>query len=159
MKNLYLTIFSILALCAGCNSDDNGDDNKPQDELQITLYDENKEAIAYIDYKDEATIYTFEGEPVAYIEPKEQVYSFNGKLLGWYSGGVLYDNKTHHAVGAKHGIAKGGINTVVTHPEKIKGVKQIKPIKPVKGNDFTSPVLIDSWSETTLTDFFDTGKK
>ena len=74
-------------------------------------------------------------------------------------GGVLYDNKTHHAVGAKHGIAKGGINTVVTHPEKTKGVKQIKPIKPVKGNDFTSPVLIDSWSETTLTDFFDTGKK
>lgn len=158
MKYLFFAILSMTVLCTGCHDDSEDQDENSQDDLQITLYDKNKEAIAYIDYSDEATIYTFEGEPVAYIESKEQVYGFNGKLLGWYSEGVLYDN-TCHAVGAKHGIARGGINTVVTRLEKIKGVKQEKPIKPVKGNDFASPVLLDSWSETSLTDFFASGKK
>ena len=155
-KNLFFTILSITILAIGCHSEDN--DETPQKEAQVTLYDQNKEAIAYIDYEDEATIYTFEGEPVAYIESKEQVYGFNARLLGWYVDGILYD-QTYHAVGAKHGIVRGGINTVVTHPEKIKGVKHIKPEKPVKGNDFIHPALKDNWSETTLTEFFAGGTK
>lgn len=158
MKNLFVTMFLIAILCAGCSSDSGDNNENPPEELQIALYDENKEAIAYIDYGDEATIYLFEGEPVAYIESKEQVYGFNGMLLGWYSDGVLYD-KTYNAVGAKHGIARGGINTVSTYPEKIKGIKQIKPIKSVKGNVFDHPVLFDSWSKITLTEFFTAGKK
>lgn len=158
MKKLFLAIFLITTLCAGCSSDSEDNNEKPQDELQITLYDENKEAIAYIDNSDSATIYLFEGDVVAYIESEEQVYGFNGRLLGWYSDGVLYD-QTYHAVGAKHGIARGGINTVATYPERRKGIKQVKPVKPVKGNDFAHPVLIDSWSETTLIDFFAAGKK
>lgn len=156
MKNLFFTVFSIVILCIGCNSEDNNED--PQPDSPITLYDENKEAIAYIDYNDDTTIYTFEGEPVAYIEAEEQVYGFNGKLLGWYSNGVLYD-QTFHAVGAKHGIERGGINTVITRAEKIKGIKQVKPIKPVNGNDYAHPALFDSWSKTTLTEFFAEGKK
>lgn len=155
-KNLIFVILLITISFAGCQSEDN--DKTPREETQVTLYDQNKEAIVYIDYDDEATIYTFEGEPVAYIESKEQVYSFNAKLLGWYVDGVLYD-RTYHAVGAKHGIVRGGINTVVTRLEKIKGVKHIKPEKPVKGNDFIHPALKDSWSETTLTEFFAAGKK
>lgn len=158
MKNLFLTLFSIVILCAGCGSDSGDDDKKPGEELQVTLYDENKDAIAYIDYEDESVIYLFEGEPVAYIEPGGQVYGFNARLLGWYSDGVLYD-KTCYAVGAKHGIVRGGINTVATHLERIKGIKQVKPEKPVKGDAFEPPVLKDSWSETTLTEFFANGKK
>lgn len=156
MRNLFFTLFFIAILCAGCHSEDNNEE--PQDNSPITLYDKNKEAIAYIDYEDESVIYMFEGEPVAYIEPKGQVYGFNGKLLGWYSDGVLYD-KTCHAVGAKHGIARGGINTIVTRVESVKGIKQVKPIKSVKENNFAPPVLFDSWSETPLTEFLASGKK
>lgn len=158
MRILFLTIFSIAILCAGCSSDSEDNNVKPQDELQITLYDKNKEAVAYIDYSDDSTIYLFEGEPVAYIESEEQVYGFNGRFLGWYLDGVLYD-QTYNVVGAKHGIAKGGINTVSTFPEKRKGIKQVKPIKAAKGNNFAHPALFDSWSKTTLTDFFTAGKK
>lgn len=158
MSNLFLFLFSMGILCTGCSSDSEDSDKTPPKELQITLYDKNTEAIAYIDYGDEVTVYTFEGEPVAYIESKDQVYGFNGRLLGWYSDGVMYD-QTYHAVGAKHGIARGGVNTVSTHAEKLKGVKQVKPIKSVKGNDFEHPLLLDSWSKTTLTDFFADGKK
>ena len=148
-KNLIFAILLTTISFAGCQSEDN--DETPREETQVTLYDQNKTCALPI-------LYTFEGEPVAYIESKEQVYSFNAKLLGWYVDGVLYD-RTYHAVGAKHGIVRGGINTVVTRLEKIKGVKHIKPEKPVKGNDFIHPVLKDSWSETTLTEFFADGKK
>ncbi len=158
MKNLFLVTFLFAALCSGCSSEDDNKGN-PQEELLIALYDKNKEAIAYIDYNDDATIYTFEGEPVAYIELEEQVYSFNGKFLGWYFNGVLYD-KTYYAVGAKHGITRGGIHTVVTRAEKRKGVKQEKLIKPVKGEaTYVRPILKDSWSETSLIEFFFGGKK
>lgn len=158
MKNLILTIFSITVLCTGCSSEPKDNGENPQQDLPVALYDKNKEAIAYIDYSDETTIYMYDGEPVAYIESEDQVYGFNGRLLGWYSDGVLYD-KTYCAVGAKQGIVRGGINTVVTHPEKIKAIKQVKPIKPVNGDAYLHPVLYDSWSETTLTDFFADGKK
>lgn len=158
MKKLLLIVFTMTVLCAGCDSGSEDDKGKTQTEPQVALYDKNKEAIAYIDYNDEATIFTFEGEPVAYIESEEQVYGFNGRLLGWYSDGVLYDN-TYCAVGAKHGIARGAINTVATFPEKRKDPKKQKPLKPVKGNGFVHPVLKDSWSDSTLVQFFSAGKK
>lgn len=60
MKDLLLILLTIPALFAGCHSDNN---EIPQEEPQITLYDVNKEAIAYIDHEDDVTIYTFEGEP------------------------------------------------------------------------------------------------
>lgn len=159
MKNLFLTLFSIAILCAGCSSDSENNNEKTEEEVQVTLYDKEGKAIAYIDYGDDSTIYMFDGKPVAYIEQKEQVYGFSGMFMGWYSDGVLYENKTYRAVGAKHDIVRGGINTVVTYLEGLKGIKQIKPVKPVRGNVFDHPVLIDSWSETTLTDFFSAGKE
>lgn len=155
MKDLLLILLTIPVLFAGCHSDNN---EIPQKEPQITLYDINKEAIAYIDNEDEVTIYTFEGEPAAYIELEEQVYGFNGKFLGWYFDGILYD-RTCHAVGAKHGIVRGEINTAVTSPERIKGIKHIKPVKHVRETGYARPVLLDSWSETPLTVFLNAGKK
>lgn len=156
MRNLFFTFFSIIILCAGCSKDSGGTDEIKPEEKQVTLYDKNKEAIAYIDYTDEATIYTFEGQPFAYIESEELVYGFNGKLLGWYENGVLYD-RTCYAVGAKHGIVRGGIYTVSTSPEKVKGVKKIKPVKHVEELNCVHSILKDSWSETTLKEFLNAG--
>lgn len=155
MKNLFLVLFSVSVLCTGCSSDSGEKNDTPEDELQVTLYDENKEAVAYIDYADEGTIYLFGGKPVAYIELEEQVYGFDGRFLGWYFDGVLYEDQTHNAVGAKHGVVKGGINTAVTHAEKAKGIKQVKPVRSVKGDaSYIRPVLNDRWSGTLLADFF-----
>ncbi|MEG0795219.1 MAG: hypothetical protein RR397_01735 [Odoribacter sp.] len=153
MNNLFLMLFSLSILCYGCGSDSEDNTPKKEEEVPVTLYDESKEAIAYIDYSDEATIYLFEGKPVAYLKAKDQVYSFDGTLLGWYSEGVLYD-QTYHAVGAKHGIVRGDINTMATYVESIKGLKEVKPIKSIEENDFEHPFLIDSWSKTSLTEFF-----
>lgn len=156
MRSLCGIVFSIAVLCAACESQEKNEE--PEPELQTALYNQEKEPIAYIDYEDEATIYTFEGEPLAYLESEEQVYGFNGKFLGWYWEGVLYD-RSHYAVGAKQGIARGEINTFVTRPEKVKGVKQVKPVRHVPEIPLVRPVLKDHWSETSLKDFLNKGKK
>lgn len=158
MKYLYLIVLSVVLVCAGCHSDLKDEEEKTQEEMEVSLYDENKKAIAYIDFNDEATIYMFDGEPVAYIETEDEVYGFNGKHLGWYVNGVLYD-MTHHAVGAKQGIERGGLNTVITSLEKMKGVKHVKPVKSVKSVGHVRPYFIDTWSEMSLTDFLAGGKK
>lgn len=160
ITKLFPIVFSVIILFTGCDSASKDNHSKSEEEkLQVAIYDKDKEAIAYIDYEDEATIYTFEeGEPVAYIVSEELVYGFNGKLLGWYSDGVIYD-RTYYAVGAKQGIAREGINTVVTRPEKVKHVKRVKPVKHVRENSLTHPLLKNNWSETTLPEFFANGKK
>lgn len=156
MKNLFLLLFFTIPLFAGCHHQENGEE--AQEELQVVLYDKEKEAIAYIDYEDGATIYLYEGEAVAYIEAGEQVYRFGGQFLGWYVDGVLYD-QTYCAVGARHGIVRGSINTVVTRAEKNKSVKQVKPMKQAHSLvPERSAVLKDHWSETALKEFFN-GKK
>lgn len=157
MKNLLGVLFAVLLLCGGCSSD-SAKEEEPEEDVQVTLFDKEKEAIAYIDNDDDATIYTFDGEPLAYIVSEEWVYGFNGKLLGWYSEGVLYD-RSYYAVGARSGIVRGGINTTVTHLGKLKSNKQLKPVKHVPEASLAHPLLKDSWSETSLTDFLNKGRK
>lgn len=93
-------------LGAGCSSDSSEPAVVDPGQGQVTLYDAGKESVAYIDYPDDATIYLFDGAPVAFIQSEELVFSFNGRFLGWYRDGVLYD-RTTYAVGARHDIVPG----------------------------------------------------
>lgn len=152
MKRIFTILFSAALLCGGCDSvSEHALPTLPDG--QVALYDIEKEAIAYIDYADEETIYLFSGEPVAFVAFGELVFHFDGRLLGWFRDGVVYDTSCH-AVGAVHGIVRGGINTAVTAPEKAKGAKQPKPLRPLVEDAFARPVLFDTWSEQTLTRFF-----
>jgi hypothetical protein len=81
-------------------------------EKQRCLINKQTEIVAYIDYDKDATIYLWEeGTPVAYLYEDDakvkEVYGFNGKFLGWYEDGVLYDKKGW-AVGSKRGVVRGG---------------------------------------------------
>lgn len=156
MKNILLAIVLTSVLFVGC-SDEKREEVQIENKGQVTLFDKNKEGVAYIDYDDEYTIYLFDGKPVAYLVSEEKVYGFNGKFLGWYFDGVLYDNKSGYAVGAKHGVEKGEINTIVTHVERIKGVKYIKPIKHIKSTAPTPLVPKYNWADITLLDFLSQG--
>ena len=60
---------------------------------KITLFDSKGEAIAYIDTSDELTIYLWDGDPVAYLYDYDHIYGFNGKHLGWFIDGIVWDNK------------------------------------------------------------------
>jgi len=129
---------------------------------QITLFDSDEEARAYIDYNKNATIFMWEGTPVAFIEKNGNdlcIFGFNGIFLGWYENGIIYDKKGY-AVGAK----KESISMVtrvekIEKFEKIKGVQKIIPIRPIKPIAPILPIFKNRWSNTSLTEFLYRGKK
>ena len=91
MKKIIIGLFVIIGLTTTVNAQ------------QISLYDSEGEARAYIDYDEEATIFMWDGTPVAFVEKDGRdlcVFGFNGSFLGWYEDGVIYDKKGY-AVGAK----------------------------------------------------------
>ena len=123
---------------------------------QISLYDSDGEARAYIDYGKEATIFMWDGTPAAFIKKDGRdlcVFGFNGSFLGWYEEGIIYDKKGY-AVGAR----KGAVN-MVTKIERVKGVQRITPIRPITPITPIQPIWKGSWSNTSLTEFLYYGKK
>lgn len=126
---------------------------------QVTLFDREKEAAAYIDYADESdepTIYLWAGMPVAYMEEgEEEIYRFDGQFMGWYVDGIVYD-RSGYAVGAENGVQRGEISMLSPRREPVKGIKKQKPSQKRKMEKTERPEWENRWSETLLTDFFQT---
>ena len=78
---------------------------------------------------DELTIYLWSGKPVAYINRDSkngfQVYGFNGKHLGWFVGGVIWDHGGNASCVVKERLKS-------TEFEPFKSFKQFKPFKSFK---------------------------
>lgn len=144
MKKIIIGLFVIIGLTTTVNAQ------------QISLYDSEGEARAYIDYDEEATIFMWDGTPVAFVEKDGRdlcVFGFNGSFLGWYEDGILYDKKGY-AVGARKGAV-----SMITKIERIKGIQKITPIRPITPITPIQPILKNSWSNTSLTEFLYYGKK
>lgn len=116
---------------------------------EITLFDSEGEAIAYIDAADaDWTIYLWDGTPVAYLDSEGDafaMYGFNGKHLGWYEDGMVRD-RDGSLVGFREGRAQ-----VYTRYPPYKSAKQYKPYpayrepaayKPYYSNQFSSEPLL-----------------
>jgi hypothetical protein len=124
---------------------------------EITLFDSDGEAIAYIDTDDEdLTIYLWNGKPVAYLDPDGDaynIYGFNGKHLGWYDEGIVRDHK-----GYAVGFRKGATN-VYTKYEPYKSYKAYKPYKAYKEYAPYKPYNQSQFSGESLSLFLSKGKK
>jgi hypothetical protein len=123
---------------------------------QVSIFDSEGEAIAYIDYEKEATIFLWDGTPAAFLEKdgnKMCVWGFNSSFLGWYEDGIVYDKKGY-AVGARKNAM-----ILVTRIERIKGIQRIVPIKPITMITPIQPILKKNWSSETLVEFLSNGKK
>jgi hypothetical protein len=123
----------------------------PTDE--ISLFDHKGRPVAYI--AEDRTIYLWEGKPVAYIfgENNEvlDVYGFNGKHIGWFKGGIIYD---------EDGDAVGGVKEVFKTPtqfEPFKGFKEFKPLKSLREIRPIKPMFSKQWSEVPLKYFLRQG--
>ena len=92
---------------------------------EIALFNKDGKATAYIDTKDEMSVYLYDGKPVAYID-KENVYGFNGQHLGWYDKGLVRNHE-----GKIVGATKEATNRY-TQYEPYKSYKQYKPYKAYK---------------------------
>jgi hypothetical protein len=144
MKKITLVLVGLLGLTLCVNAQ------------EVSLYDSDGEAIAYIDYDEDATIFMWDGTPVAFIEKDDDdlcVFGFNGSFLGWYDNGIIYD-KNGYAAGAR----KGAVN-MVTKIERIKGIQKITPIRPITPITPIQPIFKSHWSNISLTEFLYFGKK
>ncbi len=124
---------------------------------EITLFNSDGEAIAYIDTEDEdLTIYMWNGTPVAYLDPDGDafnIYGFNGKHLGWYENGIVRDHE-----GYAVGFIEGATN-VYTKYEPYKSYKQYKPYKAYKEYAPYKPYYKNQFSNEPLSLFLMKGKK
>lgn len=130
---VFLTLFISLNLSA-------------QDE--ISLFNADGEAIAYIDTEDDdLTIYLWGGKPVAYLYKNNgefQVYGFNGNHLGWFVDGIIRDHKGD-AVGATKDAT-----SMYARYEPYKGYKAYKPYKSYREYAPYKPYMSNSWSSTNF---------
>jgi len=110
---------------------------------EISLYDSEGEAVAYIDTSENFTIYLWKGKPVAY-RGGSSVYGFNGKHLGWFKDGIIWDHKGYGV-----GFVEGAVNKL-TKLEKLKGLQQLTPLKSLQELEPLEPMHKDKWSPIPL---------
>ncbi len=107
---------------------------------EITLYSSGGQPAAYISHDDDLTIYLWSGKPVAYLHD-EDVYTFNGKHLGWFARGLVYNHE---------GKIVGAIRSrLMSVPQisPLKAIKEIKPIKAIREMSPLRPVFGLLWSD------------
>ncbi len=109
---------------------------------ETSLFNSRGKATAYI--AGDLTIYLWSGKPVAYLHlsgNKFHLYGFNGKHLGWFSRGGMYDNEGDVFCASRESF--GGY----TEYEPYKPYKQYKPYKSYKEYAPFRPLLSNTWSD------------
>jgi hypothetical protein len=109
---------------------------------KLSLFNPYGKATAYI--VEDLTIYLWSGEPVAYLREDDDesfhVYGFNGKHLGWFVGGAVYEH---------NGKAVGAVKEAFREPldyVPFKDFRQYKPFKDFKEYAPIRPKLENVWS-------------
>ena len=96
---------------------------------EVSLFDGRGKAVAYIALDDELTIYLWSGKAVAYLDRDSagefHVYGFNGKHIGWFVGGIIWDHDGGASCAEKERLQS-------TEFEPFKSFKQFKPFKSFK---------------------------
>lgn len=119
---------------------------------EISLYDDAGEAVAYIDTEDEFNIYLWNGDPVAYLD-EQSIYGFNGKHLGWFEDGIIWDHK-----GCAVGFIDGAVD-MLTKLERLKGLQKLTPLKSLQQLEPLEPLHLNQWGRLPLEFFLLGGRK
>ena len=106
---------------------------------EVTLRGVGGDCEAYIAISDDPTIYLWNGDPVAYLVSRD-IYGFNGKHLGWFTMGVVYDHEGD-VVGAVTSRFKAAQSIC-----PIKNIKSLTPLKSLKELRPLKPLFRLSWS-------------
>jgi 4-fold beta-flower domain-containing protein len=115
MRRLLLVGLSFLCMGANVGRAD-----------EVTLYNSSGTPVAYIDTGDDSTIYLWSGMSVAYLDKsagETNIWGFNGKHLGWFENGVIWDNRGDGACAIEAALPNFG------RPEPLRSLKRLKPLK------------------------------
>jgi hypothetical protein len=123
-------------------------------QAQVTaLYNLNGEATAFIDWAEEATIYHWDGRPLAYLyddgSPSHWlVYSFPGVFLGWFEGEAIWDQQGNAI------LASASVLTSVLPRQPLLGLKRLRPLKGIRGLAPLKPLYSYRFSSRSAEAFF-----
>ena len=89
------------------------------------VFNKRGDPVAYIldDYNE--TIYLTDGSPVAYLYEQGHVYGFNGRHLGWWIEGILY-NHDGERIGFSSSTSPVPIGRELTQSQR-QSMDEIKP--------------------------------
>ena len=125
-----------------------------ESKMELCFYDKLGKPFAYM--MEETTIYTFNGEPVAYIE-YEDIYAFEGSHLGYLEDGNVWDHNGDMLLFTD--ISRFGVGPL--KPKKSlktkKGLKSRIPLKGKKDLKLRKPLKSRNWSLCSPVDVFITG--
>lgn len=118
---------------------------------EFSFFDSQGKATAYLDFSDYSVFYLWSGEPLAYLDG-ESIYGFNGKHLGWYQRGLIYDHEGN-VVAAPASAFKSPVD-----PTPPRGLKNLKPLKGLKELKPLKPLFGLTWSDLPARAFFFLGR-
>lgn len=129
--------------------------NSVHAETELSLYDGNGQASAYIALDNDLSIYLWSGEPVAYLSKNGSsefdVYGFNGKHLGWFTEGVMRDHSGYAVCAVESAIRYHKL-------EPLKGLRSLTPLKSLEELAPLKPFFTNEWTGLSCTYFLRTGE-
>ena len=115
--------------------------------MEESLFDILGNPVAYISYDNDNTIYMWDGRPVAYLEPTNTIYGFNGRHLGWFENG-----RVRNLRGEICGFNKMAAD-IYTGYEPYKAYKQYRPYRSYKEYVHYKPYFGYTKSNESLSQF------
>lgn len=101
---------------------------------------------------DGVHLYLWNGTPAGYVA-NDRVYGFNGRLLGWFVNGWLYDRHNKPALFSR--AATGGPVKPARSVRPVKSVRSVRPVKSVKQSPHARPARSLSWSNVADERYFE----
>ena len=89
--------------------------------MEVALYNKKGKPVAYL-AEDGETVYLWDGNPVAYLY-EDKLYGLNGKQLGWFTNGTVFD-----IYGLRAGFIKSK-SPIITELEPPKTMKQMRGVR------------------------------
>lgn len=117
---------------------------------KMDFYDKTGCPVAYT--QDGIHIYTFAGQPVAYLDG-ESVYSFSGRHLGWLDEGWINDNDGGCVYFSQD--AQGGPAKPMKQAKPAMSERSVKPAKSAKSARPARVARSLSWSPLSGGQFFE----
>ncbi len=116
---------------------------------EVDLYDMSGRAVAYIDGDQSLTIFTWQGQPAAYLvegcgQACMYVYNRQGRHIGFIEQGVMFD-----LVGEAVGSVYGGLN-MIYHAPPSKGTQRQANVRLFRSAPRSKPIFSNQISEWDL---------
>lgn len=110
--------------------------------MSLEFYDRHGQARLYTE--DGETLYTWDGDPVAYLFG-DDIYLFDGEHFGRFKHGWILDDEGYHVLFSKD--AMDGPLMPMMRPKPFKQMQKPKPFKHERGYAPEEAMPKDAWAE------------